>query len=159
MNARTHVARGGIRSALAGSLLSLALAGCALTTPAPGPKSAAGMTPVGTVQLHETFVSGAGLGGGTLQFQGQSHPFQLFGTVLGGAGADRITAQGDVFNLNDLADFAGAYRQSAGAPGLDTSSKSDLWLRNKAGVVMHLTGTQSGGMLSLGGEEVVIRMQ
>ena len=35
---------------------------------------------------------------------------------------------------------------------------SDLWLQNKAGVVMHLTGTQTGVTLSLGKDELYIRL-
>ncbi len=148
-----------MRAAVAGSLPLLLLAACSAIAPAPGPQSAAGLSADGTVTLHETFASGAGLGGGTLEFRGRSYPFQLAGTVLGGGGLDSIRARGEVFNLTAMNDFAGVYRQSAGAPGITTSGASDLWLKNGAGVVMHLTGTQSGDMLSLGGEEILIRMQ
>ncbi|HTW28072.1 MAG TPA: hypothetical protein VME92_13155 [Acetobacteraceae bacterium] len=143
---------------VAAALLLLPLAACNVTTPPPGPQSVAGMSPVGTVQLHETFVSGATLGGGTLDFQGQTYPFRIFGTMVAGVGLDKIEAQGEVYNLTKVADFPGAYRQGTGSNGLNTASTSDLWLKNKAGVVLHVTGTQSGGMLSVGGDEVLIRM-
>ena len=35
---------------------------------------------------------------------------------------------------------------------------SDLWLENKAGVVMHLTGKQTGVTLSRGRDEILIEM-
>ena len=38
------------------------------------------------------------------------------------------------------------------------SGASDLWLRNAAGVVLHLKGTQEGVTLSLGREEILIEM-
>ena len=139
--------------------LMLMLAGCGLGSPAPGPQTVAGLTPVGTVELTETFVSGVAGGSGTLSFRGKTYPFKLAGAIVGpGFAAERIRAEGDVYNLAQLADFAGAYRQSTGHRGLNTSSTSDLWLENKAGVVMHLTGTQQGGGLSLGRDEILIRL-
>ena len=51
----------------------------------------------------------------------------------------------------------GAYAQGAGAIGLETSG-TDLWLQNKAGVVMHLTGTQTDVTLSLGQDEILFEL-
>ena len=124
----------------------------------PGPQSVVGMSPVGTVSMTEIIAAGATGGKGTLNFQGQSYAFRLVGGVTGGGGVSDAQASGDVYNLNSLADFAGLYTQNSGAAGLDTSSTSDLWLRNKAGVVLHLTGTQSGATLSLGREEILIQL-
>jgi hypothetical protein len=45
-----------------------------------------------------------------------------------------------------------------GKAGLSTSGSSDLWLENSAGVMMHLQGASSGAMLTLGKDEIVIRM-
>jgi len=143
-----------------GFALLSSLAACGVAGPAPGPQSAAGMTPVGTVQLTENFVSGVAAGAGTLNFQGQSYPFKLAGAIVGpGAAVDRIKAQGEVYNLNQVSDFGGAYRQSMGHPGMGTSQQAaDLWLENNAKVVMHLTGTQQGAILSLGRDEIFIRL-
>ena len=117
------------------------------------------MTPVGTVSVTETFVSGVAGESGTLYFQGQRYPFTLVGAIVGpGFAAERIRAEGEVYNLAQVSDFGGAYRQSTGHSGLNTSNTSDLWLENKAKAVMHLTGTQQGGGLSLGRDEILIRM-
>lgn len=135
------------------------LTGCSGLTHPPGPQTVAGDTPVGTVRLTETYVTGLGGGSGTLNFQGQTYPFRVFAGVVGpGGGASKISAEGDVYNLRNVADFGGRYTQSTGKAGLSKAGASDLWLENKAGVIMHLRGTESGAMLTLGREEILVRM-
>jgi hypothetical protein len=143
------------RLALAFLLVS---AGCS-NVAKPGPQSVVGMSPVGTVNLTEIIAAGAAGGKGTLYFQGQSYSFRLVGGVTGGGGAADTQASGEVYNLRNISDFAGVYTQNSGGIGLDTASRSDLWLRNSAGVVMHLTGAQTGVTLSLGREEVLIELR
>src|SRR5271165_401396 len=146
-------------AAVRGFLLALLLsaAGCS-NLAKPGPQSVVGMSPTGTVSLTEIIAVGAAGGKGTLYFQGASYPFKLVGGVTGGGGASNTEANGEVYNLRALSDFPGLYTQNSGEPGLDKSSTSDLWLRNKAGVVLHVTGTQSGMTLSFGREEILIEM-
>ena len=124
----------------------------------PGPQSIQGMNPVGTISMTEIIAAGGAAGKGNLNFQGRSYPFQLGGGVTGGGGASDAQASGEVYGLQKISDFAGLYTQSTGGIGLDRSSTSDLWLRNRAGVVLHLTGTQKGVILSLGREEILIEM-
>ena len=93
-----------------------------------------------------------------LTFQGKTHPFKLVGTVLGPGGVSKLDVAGNVYNLSDLAQFSGPYAQGAGQIGLEASSEGDLWLQNKAGVIMHLTGTQEGATLSLGRDEILIEL-
>src|SRR5277367_1186606 len=140
-----------------GLVFMLAARGCS-NMAKPGPQSIAGMSPVGTISMTEIIAAGAAAGQGTLYFNGQSHPFKLGGGVTGGGGASDAKVSGEVYGLNNLADFGGLYTQSTGAAGLDRSSTSDLWLRNRAGVILHLTGTQTGMVLSLGREEILIEM-
>ncbi len=135
----------------------LAAGGCA-DIEKPGPQSIAGMSPVGTVRLTEFIAAGADAGKGVLNFQGRSYPFKLLGGVTGGGGAAKIQAGGEVYNLHAMSDFAGLYTQSDGGIGLTTAGASDLWLRNTAGVVLHLTGAQQGVTLSLGREEIMIEL-
>jgi hypothetical protein len=137
--------------------LLLAAIGCS-NMAKPGPQSVAGMAPDGTVSMTEIMAAGAEGGKGTLNFQGHSYPFQLAGGVTGGIGAANTQATGEVYNLHKLSDFKGLYTQSSGVAGFASSGASDLWLRNKAGVVLHLTGTQKGVSLSLGREEILIEM-
>jgi hypothetical protein len=57
-----------------------------------------------------------------------------------------------------MAGCSGMNTQSTGKAGLSSSGSSDLWLENNAGVIMHLQGTSSGAMLTLGKDEIIIRM-
>ena len=124
----------------------------------PGPQSVAGMSPDGTVNMTGIIAVGATGGHGTLNFQGRSYPFKLVGGVTGGGGAADTQASGEVYNLHNISDFKGLYTQSSGRSGLDRSGASDLWLRNRTGVALHLRGTQEGVTLSLGREEILIEM-
>jgi len=65
---------------------------------------------------------------------------------------------GPVYKLASVSDFPGRYTQSIGKAGFSSLSSSDLWLENNAGMVMHLQGTSSGAVLSLGKDEIFIRM-
>jgi hypothetical protein len=139
----------------------LAAAGCTsspVPTTVPDAQSIAGLVPSGTVSLTETFVGGAGVGQGVLNFKGQQYPFKLLGTVIGPGSLSRVVVAGDVYKLNNVADFAGPYAQGTGPIGLETGYTSNLWLQNKAGVVMHLKGTSTGVTLSLGRDEIIIEM-
>jgi hypothetical protein len=138
----------------------IALAACSALGPRPPTAvNIEGLRPSGYVTLTETFVVALGGGSGTLQYQGSDYPFTLIGAVVGpSASLTKISVSGEVYKLNTVGDFAGACAQSSGPPGFNTSSAGDLWLENKAGVIMHLTGRNSGVMLSLGRDEILVRM-
>ena len=136
----------------------LCLVGCsAMQTP--NVQSIQGLTPSGTVALTETFAAGYGGGSGTLTFNGQNYPFELIGAVAGPGGAERVTASGEVYKLTKTSDFGGRYTQSSGAAGLSRGGPGQLWLENSAGVIMHLYSQTEGVLLSLGKEEIFIRLQ
>ncbi len=137
----------------------VALGGCQTVRQAvetPGAGSIQGLRPSGTVRLDETFLASAGEGSGVLTFQGQAYPFKLVGSIIGPGGAVRIDAEGEVYRLDRVADFAGRYNQSSGGLGLSQAGAGELWLQNGSGVIMHLYSRTSGMMLSLGREEIVI---
>ena len=137
----------------------LATAGCSGLMNAPTAQSIAGLPPSGNVTITEDFVAGLGGGSGALEYQGRTYPFKVLGTVVGpGGGVEKVTASGPVYKLASVADFAGRYTQSTGKAGYSSSGSSDLWLENNAGVIMHLQGTSSGAMLSLGKDEIFVRM-
>jgi hypothetical protein len=134
------------------------MAGCSGLN-APTAQSIAGLPPSGSVTITEDFVTGVGGGSGTLEYQGRSYPFNVLGTVAGpGGGVEKISASGPVYKLASVTDFPGRYTQSTGKPGLTTAGGSDLWLENSAGVIMHLQGTSTGAMLTLGKDEIFVRM-
>jgi hypothetical protein len=136
----------------------LAMAGCSALN-APTAENIAGLSASGSVTITEDFVTGVGGGSGTLAYQGQTYPFKVFGTVVGpGGGVSKISASGPVYKLASVTDFPGRYTQSTGKAGLSSSGSSDLWLENNAGVIMHLQGSSSGAMLTLGRDEIFVRM-
>ena len=137
----------------------LALCACSSTSKPPTEADIAGLSPSGYVTLTETFVVALGGGSGTLQFQGKQYPFTLIGAVVGpSASFTKISVSGEVYKLNAVSEFPGAYAQRSGPPGLEGAGAGDLWLQNKAGVIMHLSGRSSGVMLSLGRDEILVRM-
>jgi hypothetical protein len=149
--------------AAAAALAAFALAGCnTVSNPipmqAPTAESIAGLTPSGKVAMTQIFAGGMGVGTGTLAFNGKTYPFKLLGTVIGPGSISKIAVTGDVYKLDDPSQFSGVWVERTGAIGLETSRTGDLWLENKAGVIMHLTGAQTGVTLSLGKDELYIRL-
>jgi hypothetical protein len=75
-----------IRLGSLGLVTLLLVAGCASTpvqTVVPTAQSIAGLSPVGTVRLTETFLGGVGAGKGALTYHGKKFPFELLGTIMG----------------------------------------------------------------------------
>jgi hypothetical protein len=127
-----------------------------------GQDAIAGKTPDGTLEMRQVQVAymGSGSSGsGVLHYRGQDYPFTVGGLGVGGVGASRIEAEGEVYNLPSLAAFPGTYGQGRYGFALGNRSGGDLWLQNGAGVILHLDAKRTGLMLSLGGDAVVISMR
>ncbi len=138
----------------------LVLTGCS-TSVELGPNAVAGLTPDATVNMDEVqvaYIGSAGGGSGTLYYQGTAFPFNVGGLGVGGVGASTISAEGEVYKLGNLANFAGTYGQARYGFAIGHMSGGDLWMQNERGVIMHLKAKRTGLMLSLGGDAVVIRM-
>jgi hypothetical protein len=157
--------RRGVRMPALALSATLALAGCASMTEqspvpvvAPTAQDVAKLTPSGTVTLTEVFVGGAGVGKGVLTYQGKKHPFRLAGTVIGPGSVAKRDVAGEIYKLNNLSEFPGIWVEGTGPVGFEASGKSELWLENKAGVIMHLVGQAEGVTLSLGKDEVLIEL-
>src|SRR6478736_2495045 len=94
-----------INSAFA-SVTFLFIAGCASMTQAPS------TPPSATVSIREwsaAYYGSAAAGKGTLNYNGRRHHFTISGLGAGGAGAQKVSATGKVYNLNKLSDFSGTY--------------------------------------------------
>jgi hypothetical protein len=110
------------RSALtrAAGLTALACLGACAGADRIGPASIAGQAPDATVEMREAQVAYIGSGGGgtgTLHHRGRSYPFTIGGLGVGGLGASRIEASGEVYNLPDVSRFAGAmHRPGTASP-------------------------------------------
>ena len=107
-------------------------------------------------QVQVAYIGSGSTGTGVLYFRGRSYPFYINGLGVGGIGASRIEAEGDVYNLKDVASFSGAYAQGRYGFALGRKSGGDLWMENPAGVVMHLKAKRTGLMLSLGADAIDI---
>ncbi|MFL5253683.1 MAG: hypothetical protein ACJ8AI_12450 [Rhodopila sp.] len=144
-----------------GAAVFALMAGCQSSVKV-GPEAVAGLTPDGTVEMKQVQVAYIGSGGGgsgTLFYRGRAYPFTVGGLGIGGIGASSLEANGEVYKLQDVAQFAGAYGEARYGFAFGTKSAGDLWLQNNAGVIMHLHAKREGLMLSLGGSAVVVSMQ
>ena len=96
------------------------------------------------------FVSGTGLGSGTLTFRGRTYPFTLIGSLNGLGALATTQASGEVYKLSDISQFPGAWIQGNGNLAVSTLANGELWLQNNHGVVMRLSAQQAGITLSNG---------
>jgi hypothetical protein len=126
-----------------------------------GPEAIKGKRPSGWVEMHEVqaaYIGSGSAGAGRLTFRGRSYPFTVGGLGIGGIGLSTIEAEGEVYDLEDLYQFPGAYGEARYGFALGSASAGDLWLQNRAGVIMHLKAKRTGLMLSLGGDGILISM-
>jgi hypothetical protein len=127
-----------------------------------GPQAIAGLSPDGSIDMQEVqvaYLASGGGGHGTLFYHGNAYPFTIGGLGVGGIGASTISASGEVYKLNSLAQFPGAYAEGRYGFAIGDRSGGDLWLQNESGVILHLKAKREGLMLSLGGDAIVISMQ
>jgi hypothetical protein len=140
----------------------LAILGAAFTLLSAPPGHTQELTKSGTVtieQVQVAFVGSGNLGGGALEFGGQTYRFKIGGLGVGGIGVSKIHATGQVYNLTDLAYFPGAYVQARIGFAVGELSGGELWLKNSHGVVLQLKAERKGLALSLGGDAIYIRLE
>jgi hypothetical protein len=118
--------------------------------------------PSATIVIDETqvmWIVGGDIGGGTLNFQGESFKFKTEGLKLGGFGIHKVKLTGDVYNLENAGDFAGVYGVAEAGATLGNASKGDTVMKNDKGVVLHLKSAAQGIALDLGVEGIKITME
>ena len=119
-------------------------------------------TPSATIVIDETqimWIVGGDIGGGTLHFQGKSYKFKTAGLKLGGFGVNKVKLNGDVYDLKNVADFAGIYGVAEAGATLGNASKGDFVMKNDKGVILHLKSAAQGIALDLGVEGLKITME
>jgi hypothetical protein len=142
-----HMKTSFINSAFASIALFL-IAGCASTTQAPS------TPPSATVSIREwsaAYYGSVATGKGTLNYNGRRHHFNISGLGAGGAGGQKISASGKVYNLNKLSDFPGTYRGVSNGLTL-IEGKMHAKLTNGNGVTMYLAGETEGLASSMGAQ-------
>jgi hypothetical protein len=104
------------------------------------------------------FLASINWGGGTLHFRGRSIPLRVNGLGVGAIGADRFSAEGEVFHLRHASDIEGTYT------ALNTSAtagmgQGEIDMQNEHGVEIHAHTTSAGLKLSLAPSGVVIHFK
>jgi hypothetical protein len=143
-----------------------ALAGCAgggSSRQVEGPPpTLEGKQPSGFVELREVqvaYIGNAGGGSGTLTFEGNTYPFKIAGVGVGGIGVSKLDAEGEVYNLNNLDQFPGAYVAGQYGVVAGKASVGDMWLKNQHDVILHLKAKREGLMLAVGADAIDIKME
>ena len=131
----------------------LLIAGCASMTQAPS------TPPSATVSIREwsaAYYGSAAAGKGRLYYHGVHH-FTISGLGAGGAGGQKISATGKVYDLNKLSDFSGTYRGVSSGLTL-IEGKMHAKLTNGNGVTMYLAGETEGLASSIGAQAFEVRL-
>lgn len=150
------------RRGLFPALGAAALLGACTRDGGVGPAAVRGQTPDATVSMNLVqagFIGSGGGGNGVVTFRGRAHPFGVIGLGIGGIGASTVEAEGDVFNLENIARFGGTYAQARAGAVIGDRSVGEMWLQNEAGVIMRLRARRTGLMLALGGDAVQITLR
>jgi len=117
--------------------------------------------PLGEVTIEsKQIAAGVGItwGDGTLKFKGKEYHFTVRGLDAGAVGISKISAKGDVYNLEKVEDFAGNYAV-AQAGATVYKGGTGLLMRNTKGVVINMKAAQKGVQLSLGAQGLSISMK
>jgi hypothetical protein len=129
------------------------IGGCASMTQAPS------TPPSATVSIREwsaAYYGSAAAGKGTLYYHGRHH-FTISGVGVGGAGGQKISATGKVYNLHNLSDFSGTYHGVSRGLTL-IEGKMHAKLTNGNGVVMYLAGETEGLASSMGAQAFEVNL-
>ena len=135
-----------VRTSLLSALLAAAAATVCAAENTDAPSSPSPATLAGTVKLKGGTV-GAGLGyqwgHGTLTYRGQQFEFCIRGLSVGDVGVTSVDAQGNVYNLQERADFGGRYFSISGGFAIGRGGSGAL-LKNQHGVMMQLDMLEHG---------------
>ena len=117
--------------------------------------------PSGTVSIETKAVAlgvGFSWGEGVLTFQGKEYPFKIKGLSVIDIGISSISAQGNVYHLNKIEDFAGTF--SAVEAGIAVGGGAGAQaMKNQNGVLMEVTSRKAGIQLKLAPEGLKVEMK
>jgi len=143
------------RSATVRLLAAAALAGGLFAA------SAASAQPDATIHFGGgsiAFIGSLQWGGGHLHYHGHSIPLRVTGLGIGAIGADKYSAEGEVFNLHHLHDINGTYA-AVNANATAGGGSGEIDMKNEHGVEIHAHATSSGLNLSLAPTGVQINIK
>ena len=108
--------------------------------------------PSGTIEVEASqlrLIVGGAQGKGMLHYKGKSYPFTMKGGTVGGIGATKVTAAGDVYFLDNVADFAGTYSAATIGAALGPGVGGSQYENNK-GVYIKVRSKTEGVALNMG---------
>ena len=116
--------------------------------------------PVGTIEIDQTqfgFIIGGSKGEGILHFKGKDYRFKTGGFGVGGAGVAKVSAVGEVYDLDDISKFPGRYKllRVGAAVGV---GRGGLNMINDHGVILNLKSKMQGVALTMGVDTVEITL-
>ena len=117
--------------------------------------------PVGTVTIETKAVAvgvGWSWGEGTLTFEGKNYPFKIKGLSVVDVGISSVSAQGGVYKLTKLEDFAGTFTAVEAGIAVGGGAGAST-MENQNGVVMKLTSKKAGVQLKLAAEGLKVEMK
>ena len=97
-------------------------------------------------------------GTGKLTFDGKDYAVSVEGITVGAVGIASATAEGDVYHLRKLEDFAGNYTGAAAGTTVG-GGRAGLVMRNQNGVEIRLTATTKGVSLTIGSTGVTLSLK
>jgi len=110
------------------------------------------LSPSGNIRIDDTqvsFIVGGSWGKGVLSYKGVDYEFKIKGLKVGAIGISKVSAVGNVYNMNDLSKFSGTY--VAGQAGIALAGGvGGTVLENQHKVYIRLRSTQQGVALNLG---------
>ena len=109
--------------------------------------------PVATFELESEqlrLIIGGGTAKGVLTFQGKTYPFTAKGGSVGGVGYTKSHAQGDVYFLKNVQDFAGTYSAATIGATAGTAGGGGSQYQNDKGVYVRVKSKAEGLALNLG---------
>jgi hypothetical protein len=104
------------------------------------------------------FIGSVSWGGGTLHFRGRSIPLRVNGIGVGAIGADKYSADGEVYHLRRASDIEGVY-SAVNASATAGSGAGEIDMTNAKGVEIRAHSASSGLKLSLAPTGVEIHLK
>ncbi len=117
--------------------------------------------PSGTVSIETKAVAvgvGFSWGEGVLTFQGKEYPFKIKGLSVIDIGISSVSAHGDVYHLENIADFTGTFSAAEAGIAIGGGAGAQV-MKNQNGVVMQLTSRKAGVQLKLAPEGLKVEMK
>ena len=116
---------------------------------------------VGQVTINDTqlgFIVGGSWGKGVLSYKGVDYEFKIKGLKLGTIGISKVSAVGNVYNMDNLSKFSGTY--VAGQAGIALAGGvGGTVLENQNKVYIRLGSTQKGVALNIGIDGITIKLE